>query len=92
MDKNEVIVNTTIQKNEVTLMYLYLQNRTKLTDLKNELTSWEKWEGGIDWEVEIDMYTLLYLKQISNRDQLCSVLSNNLNGKRILKKNRYMYM
>ena len=47
------------------------------------VTSWEKWEGGIDWEFEIDMYTLLYLKQISNRDQLCSVFSNNLNGKRI---------
>ena len=26
--------------------------------------------GGIDWEVGIDMYTLLYLKQITNKDLL----------------------
>ena len=25
--------------------------------------------GGIDWEFGVDMYTLLYLKQITNKDQ-----------------------
>ena len=28
--------------------------------------------GGTDWEFEIDMYTLLYLKQIANKDLLYS--------------------
>ena len=28
--------------------------------------------GGIDWEFGIDMYTLLYLKQITNKDLLFS--------------------
>ena len=28
--------------------------------------------GGIDWEFGIDMYTLLYLKYITNRDLLYS--------------------
>ena len=41
-----------------------LQNRNRLTDLENELmvTRGEGWEGGIDREFGIDMYTLLYLK------------------------------
>ena len=30
----------------------------------------EGWEGGIDWETGIDVYTLLYLKQITNKDLL----------------------
>ena len=28
--------------------------------------------GGIDWEFGIDMYTLLYLKQITNKERLHS--------------------
>ena len=28
----------------------------------------EQWEGEIDWEFGIDMYTLLYLKWITNKD------------------------
>ena len=31
-----------------------------------------RWRGGIDWEFGIDMYTLLYLKQITNKDLLYS--------------------
>ena len=41
---------------------------------------------GIDWEFGIDMYTLLYLKQIINKDLLQeTILSsfNNLQGKTI---------
>ena len=32
----------------------------------------EQWEGEIDWEFGIDMYTLLYLKWITNKDLLYS--------------------
>ena len=38
-------------------------------------------------EFGIDMYTLLYLKRITNKHrERCSVLCNNLNGKRIWKR------
>ena len=30
------------------------------------------WEGGIDWETGIDVYTPLYLKQITNKGLLYS--------------------
>ena len=30
------------------------------------------WGGGINWEFGIDLYTLLYLKQITNKDLLHS--------------------
>ena len=30
------------------------------------------WGGGIDWEFGIDMYTLIYLKYITNKDLLYS--------------------
>ena len=47
--------------------WTYLQNRNRLTDLKNKLiVIWggggEGGVGGIDWEFGIDMYTLLYWK------------------------------
>ena len=32
----------------------------------------EGWVGGIDWEFGTDMYTLIYLKQITNKDLLYS--------------------
>ena len=35
-------------------------------------TRGEEWGGGIDWEFGIDMYTLLYLKWITNKDLLYS--------------------
>ena len=55
-----------------------IQNRNKLTDIKNKLmvTKGEKW-GGINLKFGINRYTLLYIKQINNKD---------------LKKNIYMYM
>ena len=48
----------------------YLQNRNRLTDLKKELmvTRWEGWRGGIVRQFGTDMYTLLYLKWITNKD------------------------
>ena len=57
------------------------------------VTGW----GGINWEIEIDIYILLYIKQITNKDLLYS--TGNLTqysvmtymGKN-LKKRGYMYM
>ena len=48
--------------------------KQRLIGLEKKLmfTKEEGWEGNIDWEFGIDMYTLLYLKQITNKDLLCS--------------------
>ena len=51
----------------------FLQDRSRLTDIENKpkmVTKGERWRGGINWESGIDMYTLLYLKQITNKDLL----------------------
>ena len=49
----------------------YLQKGHRLTDLREQMvTRGKEFEGGTDWEFGIDMYTLLYLKQITNRDLL----------------------
>ena len=41
----------------------YLKNRNGVTDVENKLmvTKGEK-GGGINWEIGIDIYTLLYIK------------------------------
>ena len=43
--------------------WTYLQNSNRVTDVENKLmaTSGEK-VGGINWEIGIDIYTLLYIK------------------------------
>ena len=41
------------------------------------VTREEGWEGGIVREFRIDMYTLLYLKWITNKDLLYSKPKNN---------------
>ena len=53
--------------------------------------------GGIDWEFGMDMYTLLYIKQIANKDLLYSTgnstqYSVKTKWEKNLKKNSYMYM
>ena len=53
--------------------------------------------GGIDWEFGMDMYTLLYIKQIANKDLLHSTgnstqYSVKTKWEKNLKKNSYMYM
>jgi len=46
--------------------WTYLQNRNRVTDVENKLvvTSGESREGseGINWEIGIDIYTVLYIK------------------------------
>ena len=52
--------------------------------------------GGINWEIGIDIYTLLYIKQITNKDPLYSTENSTqyyimtYMGKEP-KKGRYMY-
>ena len=51
-----------------------LQNRNTLTDFKDKLmgTKGERWENGINKAFRINIYTLLYIKQIINKDLLYS--------------------
>ena len=53
--------------------WIYLQNRKRLTDLENELMVAEGKDEG-KWQIEswMNMYTLLYLKWITNKDLLYS--------------------
>ena len=52
----------------------YLQSRKRLTDLENEImvTSGQGWGRGTVREFGMDVYTLLYLKWITNKDRLYS--------------------
>ena len=52
-----------------------LQNIKRFTDLENELTvaGGEGWREGIVGEFGMNTYTLLYLKWITNTDQLYGI-------------------
>ena len=53
--------------------WTYLQNRNRVTDVENKLmVTRGKGGGGINWEIGIDIYTLLYIKQTTNKDLLYS--------------------
>ena len=75
MDLEIVILSEVHQtekdKYDITYMWIlrkwytwtYLQNRNRVTDVENKLmvTKGER-GGGINWEIGIDTYTLLYIK------------------------------
>ena len=52
--------------------------RNRATDVENKLMVAGDMEGGINWEVGIDMYTLLYIKWITNKNLLCSIGNSSL--------------
>ena len=63
------------RKNMSLKLYLNLLESNELiykTETENELmvTRGEVGWGRLDWEFGIDMYTLLYLKQITNKDHV----------------------
>ena len=42
--------------------WTYLQNRNRVADVENKLMVTRGSGGGINWEIGIDIYTLLYIK------------------------------
>ena len=77
------------------MIKMNLQNRNTLTDFKDKLmgTKGERWENGINKAFGINIYTLLYIKQIINKDLLYSTGNSAQNSvitymKKILKKNK----
>ena len=63
------------------MVEMNLQNRNRLANVENKLmiSKAEGWERGIVREFGIDMYTLLYFKWITNKDQLYST-ENSAHG------------
>ena len=52
-------------------------------------------EGGMSWEIEVDIYTLVILmikEPTVPLTELCSVLCGHLNRKEIQKRGRYIYI
>ena len=50
----------------------YLQNRSRVVAVEILRLPGENGGGGINWEIGIDIYALLYIKQITNKDLLYS--------------------
>ena len=48
-----------------------LYNRNRPTDIEKKLmvTKGKKWRGRINWEIGIDVYTLQYIEQVTNKDR-----------------------
>lgn len=51
------------------MVQMNLQNR--VTDVKLMVT-WGERGGWINWDIRTDIYTLLYIEQVTNKDQLHS--------------------
>ena len=50
-------------KKYLSYKWTYLQNRNRVTDVENKLmVTGGSEEGGINWKIGIDTYTLLYIK------------------------------
>ena len=74
-----------------------LQSRNRVLDVRKNMVT--RGNGGkISWKIRIDIYTLLYIKQITNKDLLYSTGNSTqyfimaYMGKNLEKKSRYMYM
>ena len=52
--------------------YEHIYQTERVTDIKNKLMVMGVRGEGINWETGIDIYTLLYVKQITNKDLLYS--------------------
>ena len=76
--------------------WTFLQNRSRLTDLENELMVTRGWVGGGGWRDRVwvwDWHAHNAIFKIDNQQgptvqhrELCSIFCNNLNGKRIWKR------
>ena len=52
--------------------YEHIYETERVTDIKKKLIVMGVRGEGINWETGIDIYTLLYIKQITNKDLLYS--------------------
>ena len=61
-----------VDSKEKRYKWTYLQNRSRGTDVENKLMVTKGWWGGIHWKIGTDIYILLYIKYITNKDLLYS--------------------
>ena len=61
---------------------MYLQGRSRDADVENGyLDTRREGEGGMNWEIRIDIYTVPYVKQVaSGNRELSFVLCDDLDG------------
>ena len=50
-------------------MNLFKKNR-KSRRCRKQISGYQRGKGGINWEIGIDIFTLLYVKQITNKGLL----------------------
>ena len=50
-----------------------LQSRNRDTEVENKCMDTKGVRGGMHWETEVGIYTLLYIKYITNKDLLYSI-------------------
>ena len=83
MDLEIVILSEVSQRKTNIIRYrLYVDSKktstneliykTKIQSQTQKTNLWGEVGGGINWETGIDIYTLLYIKQITNKDLLQS--------------------
>ena len=79
--------------------WTYVQNKNRVTDVENTYGyPGGKGRGGINWKTGIDTYTLLHIKQMTNKDLLYSTGNSTqysvmaCMGKESKKKSGYMCM
>ena len=88
MDLEIIILSEVTQRKTNIIWYrLYVESKkrykwTNLQSIKSHRCrkqTYGYWGGrarGINWEIEIDIYTLLYIKQITNKDLLYSTVNS----------------
>ena len=50
----------------------YLQNKIETQTQSINIWTWQGDEGGLNWEIETDIYSVLYIRQITNENLLYS--------------------
>ena len=66
-----------------------MQSRYRDIDTENKLMDTKEGRGdGLDWEIGIDIYAVLCIKQITNEDHCYS--TRNLNGKKSKEEDVYV--
>ena len=66
-----------------------MQSRNRDIDTEDKLMDTKEGRGdGIDWEIGIDIYAVLCIKQITNEDHCYS--TRNLNGKKSKEEDVYV--
>ena len=68
--------------------WTYLQAGNRHTDVESK--HMDAKEGGMNWEIEMDIYTLLCIKQITNENLFYNVVTEM--GRKFQKENMYVYV